>query len=255
MDAARLVLALTARGSAAKVLQILRTFDGLVPAVVGMPLAAVVVWLVSVLVRGRRNMCAPLVDAALAATALGVGILVLTPQHTVAERVQLDIGEDVTAALVAAPGDSLPWVQLAGNLVLLLPLGMLAPLRVRWLDNIGRIALAALALSSSIELTQFFFIAGRVASTDDIVLNTIGGTIGGLLVRPPWGRPATAGSRPAAPEPVQRPATSAGRPQHGITGDNDQTVWSLIARLEQERRREFARPRGREPVLTESRTP
>ncbi len=42
-------------------------------------------------------------------------------------------------------------------------------------------ALSGLLLSCAIETAQFFLIPGRVASTDDIVLNTTGAAAGALL--------------------------------------------------------------------------
>lgn len=196
-------------------------FDGFVPVVTALLLIAVAVGFGSGVLRGCSTepfvMREPLIDAALAYSVLVVGYLVFTPQVPTLEPFRPDIGNDVTQALAAAPGDSQPWLQLAGNLVLLLPLSVLLPQRLPWLDNVAKIALAGLLCSATIEAIQFVAISGRVCSTDDIVCNTVGATLGGMLVRLPyWISPAN-------------------RPQHRPTGEGDPTVWLLIARIEHER--------------------
>ncbi|MFC7343042.1 VanZ family protein [Saccharopolyspora griseoalba] len=202
--------------------QILAAFDGFVLGLALLLLAAVGAGGASALVRGRstepHGLREPLVDAGLAYSALSVGYLVFTPQLPPPERVSPELGSDVEVALAAGPGDAEPWIQLGGNLVLLLPLGMLVPKRVGWFDNLGKIALGGLAVSACIELVQFLAISGRVASTDDIACNTAGAALGGLLAKlPGWLSPAA-------------------RAQHRSTGENDRTVWLLIEKIEQERR-------------------
>lgn len=240
----RVVLALAARGSAANVQQILVAFDGFVPVVTVLLPVAVAAALGSALVRNylteRSVRWGPLIDGVLVLSVLCVAYLVFTPQRPAAEPVRPDLGKDVSMALAADPGDSLPWVQLVGNLVLLLPLGVLVPQRVRWFDSIVKIAFGGLVLACSIELVQFLAVTGRVASTDDVVCNTIGATVGGILVRAPsWIAAATPG-----------------RPQHSATGRNDQTVWLLIAKVERERQRELAAPFRRRvgPLVGEQRS-
>ncbi|HJQ44958.1 MAG TPA: VanZ family protein [Amycolatopsis sp.] len=71
--------------------------------------------------------------------------------------------------------------QIAGNLVLLAPLGLLVPLRVPPLRSISRMAFFAFAVSVAIEVTQYFLHAGRVTSTDDVLLNTLGAAAGATL--------------------------------------------------------------------------
>ncbi|WP_406692516.1 VanZ family protein [Saccharopolyspora sp. ID03-671] len=159
----------------------------------------------------------PLIDGALAYSILVVGYLVFTPQVPTLEPFRPEIGNDVTEALSAAPGDSQPWLQLAGNLVLLLPLSVLVPQRLPWFDSVAKIAVGGMLCSASIEAIQFVAISGRVCSADDVVCNTIGAVLGGMIVRLPyWISPAN-------------------RPQHRPTGEGDPTVWLLIARIEHER--------------------
>ncbi|GAB3285340.1 VanZ family protein [Parasphingorhabdus pacifica] len=205
---------------------------------------AVVAAVVSVLLRRilftASSLRDALIDASLVFLGLSVAYLVLMPQPSIPERAQLPPGMDFSMAMRAGPGDTTPWVQLAGNLVLLLPLGAMLPLRLRWFDNVGRIATGGLLLSCAIELTQFFVVVGRVASTDDIVLNTFGATLGGLLVRPPWrhyrGR--------------ERPAPVAAGPQHSGSARHGRSVWRLIDEIEEERRWDQRRAGHRGPAGT-----
>lgn len=64
--------------------------------------------------------------------------------------------------------------QIAGNLLLLAPLGVLVPLRVPALRSIRRITMIAFVVSIGLELGQYLLHAGRVTSTDDVLLNTFG---------------------------------------------------------------------------------
>lgn len=137
------------------------------------------------------------VDAALAYAALAVLFLVFSPQPQSPSIVELQPGDDLLLALEAAPGDVLPWMQLAGNFALLLPLCTLLPLRMQRLNTVARIVLTGFVLSCTIELVQYLFITGRTSSTDDVMLNTTGAALGGviykLLSRP--GSPFAPGSR------------------------------------------------------------
>ena len=122
------------------------------------------------------------VDAALVYSGLCVAYLVFSPQPQCRTAVELEPGADLLQALGSAD-DPLPWIQLVGNGVLLLPLAALAPLRVRLLDSVPKIALAGLLISVGIELSQYLFVVGRTTSTDDVLLNTAGAVLGGLLHR------------------------------------------------------------------------
>ncbi|QUH00395.1 VanZ family protein [Saccharopolyspora erythraea] len=220
----------------ANVQQVLVAFDGFVPAVVVLFPAAVLTGTVSGMLRSRSLPTAPplrgpVIDGMLAYSVLFVGYLVFSPQQETPLPVRPDLGNDLSMAMSAGPGDLLPWVQLAGNVVLLLPLGMLVPQRLAWFDNLGKITLGALAMSCTIELVQFLAISGRVASSDDIVLNTVGATIGGLLIRAPW-------------RSVRAAELS---PQHSA-GQQRQPVWRLIEKIEQERTRHGHPQVRREPV-------
>lgn len=167
---------------------LLRAFWGMIPvsaialpyALVGWPLLAA---------RRRRRLPARYasatagVDSAAFLFAFLVLCLVTMPvgQST---RSTLDLvpGADITEAF----GDDGSLWQVIGNVLLLCPLGALLPLRLRGLRTLLRIALAALVVSVLVEGTQYLIHTGRVTSTDDVLLNTAGATLGAALSRRGW---------------------------------------------------------------------
>ena len=75
------------------------------------------------------------------------------------------------------------WMRnLFGNLLLLLPLGLLGPIAVPALDRWWRIALLALLVSTAIELTQLA-VPDRSADIDDVIVNVAGALLGFGLFR------------------------------------------------------------------------
>jgi glycopeptide antibiotics resistance protein len=77
-------------------------------------------------------------------------------------------------------------VNVIGNIVVFMPLGLLIPLLGRRLSAAGAVLWAGLLLSTSIEVLQWLF-ARRVADIDDVILNSTGALIGYacyLLTRP-----------------------------------------------------------------------
>jgi len=84
--------------------------------------------------------------------------------------------------VAAGPGNAL--YQLGGNVALFLPLGLLLPLV--WEPIFGRLVptlIVGAVLSSGIELAQLTLVDGRVAATDDVMLNVAGVLAGWLLWR------------------------------------------------------------------------
>lgn len=79
-----------------------------------------------------------------------------------------------------APGLG-PFVNIAGNIALLFPLGLFLPLFWRWFERAGRTIGWCFGTSLSIELIQLA--AGGVTSTDDLLLNTLGGAFGFAAAR------------------------------------------------------------------------
>jgi glycopeptide antibiotics resistance protein len=87
--------------------------------------------------------------------------------------------------------------QLVGNLLLLLPLGLLGPIALPAMNGWLRVLLVALAMSLAIEAAQLW-IPNRSADIDDVILNVAGALLGYMLlviVRP------GSGSRRALVEP------------------------------------------------------
>lgn len=79
-----------------------------------------------------------------------------------------------------APGLG-PFVNIAGNIALLFPLGLFLPLFWRWFERAGRTIWWCFGTSLSIELIQLA--AGGVTSVDDLLLNTLGGALGFAAAR------------------------------------------------------------------------
>ena len=185
----------------------------------------------------------PFVDALLAYSVLLVAYLVFSPQTQSLDDIELEPGSDVLTALRAEPGDTLPWIELVGNFLLLLPIGALIPLRLPWFDRVFKIMLAGFLAACTIEAIQFLAVSGRVVSTDDILLNTIGATFGGALGCPLL-RLRT-GRAVAASEPGHDPIVEAYRAQHSCPDGAEPTVWRIIAKIEAERRRNESTGRHR----------
>lgn len=83
-----------------------------------------------------------------------------------------------TIGIYLANLDSGFWMgQMIGNLVLLLPFGLLGPVAVPWLDRWWRVLIVALALSSAVELAQLW-VPDRSADVDDVLLNVVGAMLG-----------------------------------------------------------------------------
>ncbi len=75
------------------------------------------------------------------------------------------------------------WVvtQIGGNLLVFAGLGFLAP--IRWPVGIGSVLVAAGLASASVEALQYLFHLGRVASVDDVLVNTVGAGLAAVLSR------------------------------------------------------------------------
>lgn len=73
-------------------------------------------------------------------------------------------------------------VNILGNLVLLLPWGMLAPLVFNKLNQVKGVALSGFLISLTAEVLQFSFSLG-VFDIDDLMYNTIGAVFGFYLLK------------------------------------------------------------------------
>ena len=124
-----------------------------------------------------------------ASSTAGIDVATVLLVALVLALTMIPVGGERTSSLHLIPGsdiltefadDGSLW-QIAGNLLLLAPLGALLPLRVTHLNSVPRVTWAALAASAAIELTQFLLHVGRVTSTDDVLLNTLGAAAGATL--------------------------------------------------------------------------
>ena len=103
-----------------------------------------------------------------------------------------------TIGIYLADLDSGFWLRnLVGNLILLLPLGLVGPIVFPWLDRWLRVLLAAVAISLAIEVAQPW-VPDRSADVDDLLLNVVGALLGYALIsalRPGSGRPRVLAER------------------------------------------------------------
>lgn len=119
----------------------------------------------------------------LVAWLLGAMAFTLRPANPLPGQVVTDNAIPFTTIRIyLAHLDSAFWVsQFAGNLILLLPLGLFGPIALPWLSRWWRVLLVALLFSASIEFAQLF-IRDRSADVDDVMLNVIGALLGYLLL-------------------------------------------------------------------------
>jgi hypothetical protein len=85
---------------------------------------------------------------------------------------------------------TMPPYQVLGNLLVLAALGLFGPIRYPALRSVPAVGLVAAGVSTLIELSQYALDLGRVASIDDVLLNTTGATVAALLSWPAWHRRA-----------------------------------------------------------------
>ena len=102
--------------------------------------------------------------------------------HLPQPRLELIPFADIISVIKSpeAPGLG-PFVNIAGNIALLFPLGLFLPLFWRWFERAGRTIWWCFGTSLSIELIQL--VAGGVTSVDDLLLNTVGGALGFAAAR------------------------------------------------------------------------
>jgi glycopeptide antibiotics resistance protein len=116
----------------------------------------------------------------LLAVSLGVG-LVLTLAPVVPPEGLIVVPNLVplrTIAIYFSRLDSLFWLsQLIGNLLLLLPVGLLGPIAFPAMNGWLRVIGVALLLSVAIEVAQLW-IPNRMADVDDVLLNVAGAMLG-----------------------------------------------------------------------------
>ncbi len=112
--------------------------------------------------------------------ALGlIALFTLTPTGSLTASVNLDPG----AGLAAPWRSPTTTVNIVGNLLLFVPLGVLLPAAARPLRSPLLLVPAAAAVSALVELTQYAYVPGRAADVNDILLNTAGALAGLLALR------------------------------------------------------------------------
>ena len=158
--------------------------------VTGGLVAAAALW-TAVAVRGRSRGA---LSAVLVAAAALIAVFTLLPTGSAYASVNLDPGAGLA-----------PWrspataVNVLGNLLLFVPLGVLLPARFPTLRPVWALLPVAAAVSVAVEVTQYAYVPGRAADVDDVLLNTAGAVAGLLayrLVRLVSGRrPSPAGPR------------------------------------------------------------
>lgn len=117
-------------------------------------------------------------DLALLASVAGILALTLNPKNERNEIQLIPFGDLFDALLV--PVDERLLLAAAANLLLFIPFG--AALNMRGLSQ-GKTVLVAFGLTLCVEGAQLLFVSGRTTSVDDLLLNTIGATVGHGLCR------------------------------------------------------------------------
>ena len=81
-----------------------------------------------------------------------------------------------------------PWlirhavINLGGNILLFLPLGIFLPLLYKGLSTFPKVLLATAGIITAVELTQMLTLLGR-CDVDDLILNVFGAAIGYCIYR------------------------------------------------------------------------
>lgn len=215
---------------------LLREFGVMVPiTLMALPLAMFAWPLVTVLRRRRLPLRTASLTAAADVTIALAAVLALT-------LVMVPVGDSHSSVLHLVPGEDLRdalkdgslW-QVAGNVLLLAPIGLVLPFRLRRARSVPMVAGAALLLSVLVESLQFLIHAGRVTSADDVLLNTIGAAAGAATGRP-WWRPRTRHAAVVIPLPRQpeanspvRSAGSCARPAWPPASSTRNVLWLPLA--------------------------
>jgi hypothetical protein len=158
-------------------------------ALIGAVVLGTAVAVATVLPAGRRAAALALVPSLALVVAL-----TLTPTDSLQAGVNLDLG----AGLAPPWRSATSAVNILGNLLLFVPLGVVLPGLLPWLRHLIPLAVTAAAASVLVEITQYAFVAGRASDVNDIALNTAGavaGLVAFRLVRAATDRPAPVPAR------------------------------------------------------------
>lgn len=151
-----------------------------------LPAVALLVWAIAALRirRGREPEASwrdTIAEVGAVAGTLPWLLLVLTPRAG-ESAVQLVPLVDLADLAAADPRTIVE--QLVGNLVLFAAAGFFVP--IRFPIGLGAVALWAAAGCTAVEAAQYLFGTGRVASVDDVLLNTLGAVLAALASRRWW---------------------------------------------------------------------
>jgi len=111
-------------------------------------------------------------------------IATLTTREAIGEEASLKVVPfvDLFRALAGNGSVRSAIAGLAANVLLFVPFGMALQLRYPNL-SIAKVAAIAFSLSFAIETMQLLLAAGRVANSTDVLMNTLGGVVGAVVVR------------------------------------------------------------------------
>ncbi|MFI6235459.1 VanZ family protein [Micromonospora sp. NPDC050784] len=190
------------------------TFNGpLLMMLVGLPLAALVVWAL-----GRRRRAAGVTSAwrmSLAEVGMVYGTVPLVwmtlipgPEAGVVPGRVILIPLRDLLTILADGGPRTLTGQVVGNLLVLAALGFCAPMRFSALASVPRILALGAGCSVLIETAQYVLRLDRVSSVDDVLVNAAGAVLAALASRHWWRTTAEVPSPPASPRTGRRSCVS-----------------------------------------------
>ncbi|MDM4763932.1 VanZ family protein [Galbitalea sp. SE-J8] len=113
---------------------------------------------------------------------LVIAILVITLSPEPVDRPYAAIVDAIVSNVRAVPGlgwFDYDWLERLSNVVMFAPLGAIVTvLSGRWLAAVA----VGLVLSSLVEIAQALLLPDRTASVSDVIANSAGAAIGGLIV-------------------------------------------------------------------------
>ncbi len=176
------------------------TFNGvLLMMLVGLPLAASVVWALVSLRRARRVMSGWRTSLAEVGMVYGtVPMVWLTLQPGPGAGVVPGRVSPIPLRDLVAMGP----VGIAGNLLIFAALGFFAPMRFAALASVPRILVLGASCSVLVETAQYVLRLDRVSSVDDVLVNAAGAVLFGLASRRLWRTTAGVLSDQPRPAPV-----------------------------------------------------
>jgi hypothetical protein len=154
---------------------------------VGLPLAAVVVWILM--------LCRRAVDVT---SALRMSLAEVGMVYGTVPLVWLTLMPGPGAGIVPGRLSLLPLRDLAtmgpigigGNLLIFAALGFFAPIRFAALASVPRVLALGAGCSVLVETAQYVLRLDRVSSVDDVLVNAAGAALAGLASRRWWRTPA-----------------------------------------------------------------